>query len=176
MAARDDLASLYATKVVELLESEEERRDVVDAELLRTIAKDLGMTDEQLAAAVEQAEALLVEAKRMREHGLVEESVVALERAWALAPMRPDVRLALGDALFARWRRRKRPNDLAQAKAFVRATVDLQPTNAEALSLLQRIHNEEKLAAASNAPVIGVIVGVVMALVVGALAILRALF
>lgn len=166
----EDLASLYATKVVEHLER---KPDVVDADLLRTIAKDLGMTDEQLAAAVEQAEALLVAARGLRQHGQVEESVVALERAWALAPMRPDVRFALADALFARWRKSKHRRDLLQAKSFARAAIDLEPTNAEALSLLQRVHNEEKLArSSSRAPLIAAGVAVVVAAL---LAVLRML-
>ncbi len=143
----DDLVSRYATKVVETLERQ---RDVADEALLRTIAVELGMTDEQLAAAVGEAEVLLTQAASLRQHGAVDEAVIALERAWALAPMRADVRCALADALFARWRKSKRTDDLAQARQFARATIELQPTNSDALSLLQRIANEEKLAERSS--------------------------
>jgi hypothetical protein len=169
----DDPLHRFATRVVEIQERNAQPK--LDPEAMAAVAKELGMSDEDLNKMREEARSAKTRAKTLRMAGNLDEAIDTLETAHAFHPMDLEVTHALADALFSR--SQKTGVDIAQqeaewmrAKGLTMSVVEAAPAQAEAAVLLKAIANNQPSAKDTSIPwgvIIGI--GVAIAMVVGLL-------
>jgi hypothetical protein len=153
----------FARAVV--LRKEQQRTDILDEETLRTVARDLGMTDDELLAARAEGSARIQRARTLRQSGLVDEAIVELESAHAFSPLDLEASTMLADALVHRGRRNDDDADMQRARSICLAVLQAAPGHREAASLLNVVKNNPAGAHARvPAGVVAVGVAVVVAM------------
>jgi tetratricopeptide (TPR) repeat protein len=172
MSTDDDLHR-FAVRVVELQEQERLRSEtaVPDEETLLRVARDLGVTDEQLLKMRDDAKAQKTLAQALRQSGALDDAIGALEDVRVFHPHDLEGQRLLADALYLRSRKTKSEADWQRARALCQGVVATAPADAEARALLLAIHNNPPVASAAKGGGIGwaVVAGVgalVLALVV----------
>lgn len=168
----DDHLQRFATKVVEL----QEKKERVDEELMKTVAKDLGMSEADLIAVKEQSAAHKQRAKALRSAGSLDDAISELETAWAFNPLDVELMYMLADGLHTRARKTKDEGEWQRAKDLCKQVLEIAPAHSEAPALLTAINNDDPAKRGDNAaPIAVVIVGVGVALM-GVIALLAFLF
>lgn len=141
---------------------QQEQQDRIDEEAVREVARDLGMTDEDLLAARAEGQARKQRAQTLRSQQLLDEAIAELEQAHAFNPVDLEATVMLADVLVKRGRKNDDAKDLERAKQLCKAALAAAPANTEAASILNTIQNNPA-GERSRVPA-GVIVGVVVAL------------
>lgn len=118
---------------------QQEQTDVPDEDVMKAVALELGMTEEELLAARAEGEARKQRARTLRQQGLVDESIAELEQAHAFTPTDLEATTMLADGLVKRGRRTDSATDLERARALCLAVLKAAPANAEAAALLNVI-------------------------------------
>lgn len=145
----DDALQRYIQRALELAD---QRQEALDEQDLAEIARDLGLTDEDLAR-VEQAIADHLDRGRgYSDHAMWDDAIREFEEASALAPTRSEVRLELADALTERWAATDFPDDKRRAEELARAVIDREPSNQRAYALLARLNPTSAPAPPPRAP------------------------
>jgi tetratricopeptide (TPR) repeat protein len=170
MSTDDDLHR-FAVRVVELQEQERQRSEtaVPDEETLLRVARDLGVTDEQLLRMRDDAKAKKTLAQALRQSGALDEAIGALEDVRVFHPHDLEGQRLLADALYLRSRKTRSEEDWQRAQALCQGVVSAAPADAEARALLLAIKNNPPSAAASSAGGIGWVVAAGIGLAVMAL-------
>lgn len=133
---RDDMIRSYVSRVMEV---RERREGAMRAEDLRAIARDIGLSEEDLAAAEQEALDHIARGRQFLQHGRSDDAIAALSKAVALAPDQLDARIDLAQALRDRFRRTGRSEDRANAIAQARACIDQDPSCQRAYLLLNEL-------------------------------------
>ncbi len=151
----------------------QQEADDVDEATMKAVARDLGMSDDDLLKAQAEGQERKRLAQTLRQQGLIEEVVVELEQAHAFNPLDIEATVMLANALVKRGRKTDSEVDLERARALCRAALKAAPANTEAASILNVIQNNPAGAHKSVPPglIIGLAVAVgVVGVVVAALA------
>jgi hypothetical protein len=114
-----------------------ERAGVVDGQTRDEVARELGVTDEELAAARARAEDDLSRGLGCLQHGLWDEALRWLDEADALLPDDPRVLHARARAFFERHRAGGGKADRERARALTRRCLELDPRHAPSYALLR---------------------------------------
>jgi tetratricopeptide (TPR) repeat protein len=147
----DDHLQRFATRVVELQERQEKRSGRVDEELMREVARELGMSDEELARVRDESRARKDRARALRAAGSLEPAIAELEMAWAFNPLDVELAYMLADGLFSRARKTGDAGDRQRARDLCLQVLEAAPAHAEAPALLNAIDNWAPAGAAAGA-------------------------
>ena len=124
-----------------VLRLREERSEVVlDQRDLEDIARELGLTEADLAAVREEAADHRRRAEGFLRHDLVDEGVAELEEAAALAPTDLEVRLELAAALVRRGRR----DDRERARELAMGVLDVDPGRETAFAVVAELRKPSR--------------------------------
>ena len=134
-----DILSSYVERVMAL---SAQRSSALSPEELREIALELGMSEDELAAADEAAEGHLLRGQGYLSHKLWEDAIEQLGSAAALAPMNVDMAFALAQAYAGRWRAKNDKEDCLEAQRLTRRCVELDPRFDQAYELLADLDEE----------------------------------
>lgn len=144
----DDLfgdEQVLQTYLARLLDLQDQRDTFLEKADLDAAAKELGMTEDDLARIK-----ALVAAHRQRGEGYARnnrwnEAVEEYRQAVALDPFDAPLTLALADAYRARWEKTSAADDRTEAARYARRAVELDPENQTAYRLLDAL--DRRLAA-----------------------------
>lgn len=154
----DDHLQRFATRVVEL---QEKRAARVDEQLMKEVALDLGMSEEDLVRVKEESRAHKQRAQALRSAGSLDAAIEELETAWAFNPLDVEVMYMLADGLHARSRKTKDEAQRQRALELATRVLEIAPAHGEAPALLTAIRNDDPAKRGDDAfPVAWVIVGV----------------
>ncbi len=106
---------------------------------LQEVARELGMTSEDLAAADAEAEKCFTRGQGFLEHGHLEDAITDLSRAAALRPLHLDTVLALAWAHVKQWNATHQSNHRAQAERLARFCLDVDPRLEGAFAVLSAL-------------------------------------
>ena len=153
----DDHLQRFATKVVEL----QEKKRTFDEALMVEVAKDLGMSEEELVKVKEESRAHKQRAQALRSAGSLDDALTELETAWAFNPLDVEIMYMLADGLFSRSRRTKDDAEWARSLELAKQVLDIAPAHKEAPALITAIRNADPAKRSDNAvPIAVVIVGI----------------
>jgi tetratricopeptide (TPR) repeat protein len=129
---------------------------------LKGIARELGMTDEEIVgverAAREHFERGMGYCRHSQWDGAIEELTIAT----ALDPSNVDALYALASAYAGRWQETKNKEDRAEAERLIKRCIDLKPDNDAAFALVEQLSGRTPQAkAVANAQFAGRRMGVV---------------
>ncbi|MDP2339451.1 MAG: hypothetical protein Q8O67_00725 [Deltaproteobacteria bacterium] len=141
---------------------QQESADDVDEATMREVARELGMSDEDLLKAQAEGQERKRRAQTMRQQGLVDEVVVELEQAHAFNPLDIEATVMLASALVKRGRKTDSEADLERARALCRSALKAAPANTEAASILNVIQNNPAGQSKSLPPFVIVALAVVV--------------
>jgi tetratricopeptide (TPR) repeat protein len=130
---------------------------------LKGIARELGMTDEEITgverAAREHFERGMGYCRHSQWDGAIEELTIAT----ALDPSNVDALYALASAYAGRWQETKNKEDRAEAERLIKRCIDLKPDNDAAFALVEKLSGRTPQAkAVANAQLTGRRMGVVV--------------
>jgi len=171
----DDHLQRFATKVVELQERQKER---VDEQMMLEVAKELGMSEEELLKAKEESRARKTRAQALRSAGNLDQAIEELDFGHAFNPLDVEIMYMLADALFTRSQRSgnaKADEEWQRSKDLALRVIEVAPAHAEAPILLNAINNKDPAKKSDNAVPIGIVIGVgvfVLCAIVGLLVLL----
>ena len=167
----DDHLQRFATKVVEL----QEKKRSFDEALMVEVAKDLGMTEEELIKVKEESRAHKQRAQALRSAGSLDDAVTELETAWAFNPLDVEIIYMLADGLHSRSQRTKDDAEWARSLELAKQVLDIAPAHKEAPALITAIRNNDPAKRSDNAVPIAVVIvgiGVVLMAIIAVLALL----
>jgi tetratricopeptide (TPR) repeat protein len=118
---------------------QQEQGDTPDEEVMKAVALELGMTEEDLLAARAESAARKKSAHTMRQQGAYDEAIAELEQAHAFAPTDLEATTMLADTLIRRGRKKDDAADLERARGLCLAVLRAAPANTEAATLLNVI-------------------------------------
>jgi hypothetical protein len=152
----------FVQKIMEL--QEESRERPFTGRELEEIARELGMSDEDLAGIRETAANHRVRGGGYLRHGLWTDAVKEYEQALVLLPDDTEILCGLTEAHAKLFLERREASEKAKARAFAARCLDIKPDHNRALDLLRRI---EKGKPADRGPLLvaGAILAVGLALV-----------
>jgi tetratricopeptide (TPR) repeat protein len=117
----------------------QEQTDLPDDEVMKAVALELGMTEDELLAARAEAAARKKAAHTLRQQGQFDDAIRELEQAHAFAPTDLEATTMLADVLVRRGRKKDDAADLERARLLLLDVVKAAPAHAEAASLLNVI-------------------------------------
>lgn len=127
-----DFAKAIATRQTEVA-------DDVDAATIDAIAKDLGMSDDEILAARAEGQARQQRARALRQRGLFDEAIAELDQAHAWNPLDVETMTDLADCLIRRARKTNAAEDYERATRLCHHALRAAPANREAPALLQQM-------------------------------------
>lgn len=146
--------------------------DEVDLDVMNAIARDLGMSDEDILAARAEGQARQQRARTLRQNGLYDEAVAELEQAHAWNPLDVTVSTQLADCLVRRGRKNNSADDYARAERICLQVLRAAPADNEAAGLLQtmRMNPIADKTKASPMVLVALVAGVIVMGIAGAIA------
>ncbi len=128
----DDPVREYIDRVLRL---QDERRAVTLTQAdLEDIAREVGLTDDDLVAVHAEVQAHRARAAGFRRHDLLDDAIIQLREALALAPTDPDIAMELADALVS-----SPSSDPNEARELALKVLDLDPNRDDAFALVAKI-------------------------------------
>ncbi len=125
--------------------------DVIDLEVMNEIARDLGMSDDDILAARAEGQTRQQRARTLRQNSLYDEAIIELEQAYAWNPLDVTMATQLADCLVRRGRKNNSSDDYARAQRLCMQVLRAAPADNEAAGLLQTMKlNRIALASASS--------------------------
>jgi tetratricopeptide (TPR) repeat protein len=135
-ANRDIILHNYIERVMDLQRA---RRDALSLDDLKSVARELGMSDEDMAAADTAARDYLERGNEHLSHKLWDDAVEELTNAVALDPSNPDALNALALAHRGRWLANGNELDHERAIAYARGALTYDPHHAASYQLLEEL-------------------------------------
>ncbi len=153
MSRQDDRMKDYIAQVVALREARE--RNLSEQEL-RDIARDIGLSDDDLIAADLAAQDHFTRGERFAQHQRWDDAIAELQRSVALAPGKLPPRAALAHVFAKRWQQRGSEPDRHAAASLARECIALEPHHQSSYKLLNQLDSAPTTTAphqrASSAP------------------------
>ncbi len=116
-----------------------ERNDEVNQAELQDIARELGVSEEEIQAAESAAEVHAKRGKLHLEHGLHDDALREFGAAAALRPFDPEIRRGLSETLVARWEAQGERSDAALARTLLLRSIEESPDDQASYALLKRL-------------------------------------
>ncbi len=136
----DDTIQRYVEHALALADR---RDDSLTEDDLIEIARELGLTDDDLARVDQAIDDHVDRGRGYSQHELWDDAIRELESARALAPARVAIAVALAEALVGRWAATDYPDDKLRATALAREALEREPTHPDAYRLLARLSPAE---------------------------------
>ncbi len=134
--AKQDTLSTYLKRVMAL---KEERRRSPSEDELRSIAREIGLSDEDLAAIDQAAEDHAVRGQGFLEHQRFGDAITELDEAVAVAPRRVEWLHSLAQAHLGRWHQEREPADRERAETLARECLEIDPRHAASYEVLNHL-------------------------------------
>lgn len=131
----EDLLAAYLQYVVALRDA----AAPLDPAQLREVAREMGLSDADIAAAEQAGLAHFERGRNFAAHGRWDDAASELTRASALLPHRLDVLDALAHAHLGRWRAGGGPDDREAAERLARQCLAIAPSHKPAYELLNAL-------------------------------------
>ncbi len=128
--------STYLKRVMAL---KEERRRTPSEEELKSIAREIGLSDEDLAAIDQAAADHAVRGQGYLDHGRYGDAITELEESVAVAPRRVEWLHALARARAGRWREGREATDRERAEALARECLEIDPRHDASYEVLNEL-------------------------------------
>ena len=116
-----------------------ERVEDVDQTELQAIARELGVSDDEIQAAESAADAHVTRGRLHLEHALHDDAVREFGAAVALRPFDVAIRRGLADALVTRWESSGDRSDAALARTLALRVIEEHPDAQAPYALLERL-------------------------------------
>ncbi|MEL6343078.1 MAG: hypothetical protein AAFV53_08075 [Myxococcota bacterium] len=136
MSEASKIISAYVARVDELQKQSDDRLSVYQ---LKAIARELGVSEADLARAERTAHDHLQRGLGYVEHHLYDDAIEEFRVAVVLRPLDPAVIFALAQAYAARWDANGDDDDREEADELARQSLQLDPGLKEAFALRQRV-------------------------------------
>ncbi len=133
MANQESTLSTYLKRVMAL---KEERRRTPSEEELKSVARELGLSDEDLAAIDQAAEDHAVRGQGYNEHGRYGDAITELDEAVGVAPRRVEWLHSLAQAHLGRWHEDRAPADRDRAETLARECLEIDPHHSASYEVL----------------------------------------
>ena len=134
--SQDEIISTYIGRL-EALQHQREAQ-LTEAEL-HAVARELGLSEADLARAEEAAEAHLTRGRGFAQHKLYDDAIAELKAAATLRPLAIEPARALADAYAQRWRIGGATADRDEAARLARRWVELDPGDPAAFALISSL-------------------------------------
>lgn len=121
-----------------------ERKEEVDQAELEAIARELGVTEDEIRAGEAAASDHATRGRLHSAHGLHDDAVRELGAALALRPFDPEIRRGLAEVLVARFEANNEPQDASLARSLALQVIDTSPDDKEAYALLERLERARR--------------------------------
>ncbi len=131
-----DILKIYLQKVMEL--SDARSSGPTEAEL-RNIAREVGISEAELAAAARSAQDHKTRGLGFLEHQRYDDAATELSEAAALAPNQLDIQHALAQAYAGRYQQRGHGQDRQRAESLARRCLELDPDHRASFELLNEL-------------------------------------
>ncbi len=138
MTRQESTLSTYLKRVMAL---KDERRGTPSEEELKAVAREIGLSDEDLAAIDQAAEDHAARGQGYLEHGRFSDAITELEEAVGVAPRRVEWLHDLSRAYVGRWREggEAADRDRDRAEALARECLELDPHHAASYEVLNEL-------------------------------------
>ena len=136
MPDQDSTLSTYLKRVMAL---KEERRRTPSEEELRTIAREIGLSDEDLAAIDQAAADHAVRGQGFLEHQRYGDAIDELDEAVGVAPRRVEWLHSLARAHLGRWHQDRNLADRERAEALARECLEIDPRHSASYEVLNQL-------------------------------------
>lgn len=148
----DDHLQRFARKVVELQEQQQER---VDEQLMVEVARELGMSEEELSRVRDESRTRKERARSLRAAGNLDLAIEELETAWTFNPLDVEVAYLLADGLYTRSQRggAEAQAEWQRSLQLCRRVLEVAPAHGDAPALLNAIQNHDPSKASRGVPV-----------------------
>lgn len=133
---RDSIIRSYVERITAL---EAARRNRLTSADLRDLARDLGMSDDDLAAAESTRRAHIDRAAGHVRYSQWDDAITELREALAYDPLDVDTLHTLALAHQGRWKKSGNQGDREEARAFSRRVLELDPRHDPSFALLGEI-------------------------------------
>jgi tetratricopeptide (TPR) repeat protein len=167
----DDHLHRFAQRVVQLQEQKAQR---VDEALMVEVARELGMSEDELLKVRDESRAHKERARALRAAGNLDLAIEQLETAWTFNPLDVEVAYLLADGLYTRSQRggESAAAEWQRARDLCQRVIEDAPAHAEAPALLNAIKNHDPAQKGTGVPVglIAAAIVVVGVVVLGLLA------
>ena len=141
--------------IARLLNMQDGRDTWLERQDLEATARDMGLSDEDLAKIDASVAAHSRRAERYRGHNRWGEAIDEYRQAVALAPFDADLTLGLARAYQGRWQQGGDTADREAAQRYARRTIDLDAEQDEAFALLDELDRRTPIRARSTASTAG---------------------
>ena len=153
-----------------LLQMQDERDDWLDEDDLHAAARDLGLSDDDLARVAARVAAHRQRGQRFAEHQAWDDALAELRQAAALAPFDAGLLHETAEVYAHRYRQTANPADREAAERYAHRTIQLDADHTASYELLTALRTMPEVAEPSRRPLVpmlvgGLIVGLVVALV-----------
>lgn len=133
---RETVLNNYIERVMEL---QRQRRDAMSVDELKSVARELGMSDEDMAAVDVAAHDYQVRGTRHMEHRLWGDAIEELANAVALNPTNVESLYMLAVAYKERWLADGNEADREQAISYARRGLAIDPGHTPSYQLLEML-------------------------------------
>lgn len=151
MDQHDKVLHDYMAQVIKIQRARHRQR-FTRAELDQ-IARESGMSQEDLQYVHEKFDGLVAQGHAFARHGNWEDSVGAFEQAAMLAPSDPDVLAALGRAYWMRGNAAGSEDDRRNARLFAEQALEVDPDHDRAIELLSEMRTPARASGSPARPV-----------------------
>ena len=134
--SQDDMIKKYLSRAIDV---SEQRQQAMGDEELRAIAREVGLSDEDLHAAELAGREAHQRGVNFLKHGRPDDAINELEEATVLLPGRLDVRAALAQAFRDRWRRHHSEEDRQRAMSLAHECLKIDPDHAQSYELINQL-------------------------------------
>jgi tetratricopeptide (TPR) repeat protein len=134
MTSDDD--KILQDYIERLLVLQDEHEDWLDEQELEDVARDLGLSDEDLAGLEERIDADWQRGRHFYENGAWDDAVRELRRAAVLDPFNVPLLQELAAAHVSRWQETRRDEDRNAAERYARRCIELDPNHEPSFGLL----------------------------------------
>lgn len=127
--------------IAHLLTIQDQRGDWLDEKDLQQAARDLGLSDAELAQVEASVEAHRQRAAHYLEHACWDEAIDEFRQAMALRPLDATLAHDLTLAYYQRWEISGQPDDRDAAMRYAQRTVQLDPQHTASYALIRTLKN-----------------------------------
>jgi len=125
--------------IARLLNMQDTRETFLEEADLETTARDMGLTDEDLAKIAASVAAHQQRAANFAKYNRWDPAIEEYRQAVALQPFNPELTLGLAAAHRGRWQKTGSAEDRAHAERYAQRTIDLDADNEAAFKLLSEL-------------------------------------
>ena len=153
-AKPDDILDAYVDR---LLAVEDDGNHALDDSDLRKVARELGLTEEQLAKLDQVVDDHLTRGRNFLDRGLFTDAAGEIHQAAVLRPFDAVIATDLARAHFGQFQKTRDRRERERAQRFARRAVDIDPEHAPAYELLQACQKPERPATNRLLPMLGAV-------------------